>query len=230
MANINIALLRSDIEDRLDNEVLFEQIPESVRQKLVSIPRVTRAMNQAMVLFARDADPATIQGLVTMEVLAPDTSIGAAGVAGNVKTYLWPLNAFTQRADGGLIKIILDEEEKYFDRNSNTSIESVRFQANNALYGNSHKVFHVDLVGKRIYTPSDVSVKARIVNNPLPITDSNQYDGNPDLPINDSFNQTFSDLAVQELKKMAVNYTNRERVIADTSLQAEPINTQGVPS
>lgn len=230
MSNINLPLLRSDIEDRLDNEVLFEQIPESVRQKLVATKRVTRAMNQALVLFARDADPATIQGFIEIVSLTADSNVGVAGVVGNLTTYLWPTNAFTPRSDGGLIKIILNEEEKYFDKNNNTSVDSVRFQANNALYGSDHKIFHVDIIGKRIYIPSGITPKARIVTTPVLITDADTYNSLPYIPISDAFNQTFSELAVQELKKMAVNYTNRERVIQDTSTASNPINVQGEPS
>ena len=229
MPNINIPLLRSDVEDRLDNQVLMEQIPEKVRQKLTSKKRITRAMNQALVLFVRDADAATIQGLVSNEDLNPDTDVGPLGdgVVGNVKTYLWPQNAFTARGDGGIIKIILDGEERYFDRNSNTSSESVRFQANNSLYGEAHKIFHVDLMGKRIYAPKVVDVSVRIVEEPDTITDDDTYGvgGPEEIPISDAFSQTFSELGVQELLKMAQNYQNRQRVIQDTG-NANQANTE----
>lgn len=229
MSDINISLLRADVLDRLDNSVIGQQVPEPLRQKLISKKRVTRALNQALILFLRDADPATVQKFQQKVDLVADTEVGTNGVVNNVTTYNWPVEAFTARADGGLIKIILNDAEKYFDPSNNTLIESVRSQANNTLYGSGQAVFHVDLVGKRIYVPSDVTASVRVITEPEVINDDDEYGEvvAPDpvieeIPISDTFAQTLSELAIQELIKATQNYANRQRVVSDTANQAAP--------
>lgn len=226
MPNINIPLLRADVLDRLDNTVIGQQLPEVLRQKLISTPRVTRALNQALILFVRDADPSTLQKFQSLVSLQADSGIGTSGVVNNVTTYQWPSEAFTARSDGGLLKVILNGEEKYYDQTTNTSLESVRSQASNSLYGATQPVVHVDLLSKRIYVPSAVTVEARVITEPHQLTDSDTYGsdaGAPsDIPISDSFAQTLSELATQELIKMTQNYANRQRVINDTASQASP--------
>lgn len=226
MPNIDISLLRSDVLDRMDNLVAGEQLPEKLRQKLKSNKRVSRAMNQALILFVRDADRATVSGFARKVILQPDTQIGLMndGVVNNVTTYLWPDDSFEERVDGGLVKIIQDEEERYFDRLNNTDLESVRYIAQSSFYGPSHKVFHVDLEGKRIYAPSDVTMAARIITTPDSINDDDEYGaaGASELPISDTFSQTLSEIALQELIKMGTNFANRERVLNDTMQATQP--------
>lgn len=207
--NINIPLLRADIADRLDNETILGGLPEAIRQKLTSTKRITQAMNQAFSMFIVGADLSSIPALLVNTELLPDESVGDAndGVVGNVTTYLWPEDAFTAREEGGLIKMILDGEEKYYDAMINTGLESLRFQSNNSLYGSSQKIFHVDVSGRRIYAPKDTTIAVRIIQNPEQITDEDTYgdtvDAPEELPVHEVYRKTISDIAIRELKSMA---------------------------
>lgn len=230
MSNIQISKLRADVLDRMDNLVQSNQLSESIRQKLKSEKRVTHALNQALTLFVRDADRATVHGFAKKVSLTADADIGTAGVVNKVTTYSWPTDSFEERPDGGLVKMILNDEERYYDKLNNTELESVRYMAQSSYYGDSHPVFHVDQEGKRIYVPENVTAEARIIAIPDQIQDDDTYGtgGEPpsEIPISETFLQTLSELGLQELIKMAQNYTNRERVMSDTMQTPTPVQQQ----
>lgn len=226
MGNINIDELKDDILDRMDNSVIGQELPEQMRQKLKSPQRILRAMNQALSLFAKDADAASLTDLQEIVSLTADSDVGTAGTVNNVTTYKWPDTAYAVRPDGGLMKVILDDEEHYFDPRHNTPIESVRFQASNSLYGNDQPVFHVDVTSKRIYIPDGLEAEALVITQPAAISydtegDTYTYDSGSSMPVDEVYAQTLSELALQEMRKMSINFQNRERVISDT--------TQGAP-
>lgn len=219
MANILVSDLREDVLDRLDNLVVSRQIPEAMRIKLRATSRVTKAMNQALTLFVRDADLSTISQLLSVATLVADPDIGTAGVSGGIKTYLWPTNAFEERGNGGLNKIILNDVEYEITPTAAFSLESLRYMANSAFYGADYEAFSLDYENKRIYTPENVVAKARIVEYPESINDDDTYgDSAPvaNLPLSDTFLQTLSEFAVQELIKMGKTISTRPQAIEDT--------------
>lgn len=224
MGKININELKDDILDRMDNSVIGQELPEQMRQKLKSPQRILRAMNQAVSLFVKDADAASLTDLQEIVSLTADSNIGTSGTVNSVTTYQWPDTAYAVRPDGGLMKVIMDDEEHYFDQRHNSPLESVRFQADNSLYGNDQPVFHVDISAKRIYIPEGITAEAFIITQPDSITYSDpdyQYDAGSELPIDEVYAQTLSELALAEMRKMSINFQNRERVINDT-MQGAP--------
>lgn len=234
MPDINIAELRSDVLDRMDNSVILQDLPEGLRIKLQSETRVTYALNQGILLFCRDADPSTISQLVSIVTASADTNIGSGGdgVAGGMKTYLWPSDAFGERRDGGVIKLIINEKEHAITAQTRVSVNTLRYMGSSPLYEDSHDSFAIDIENKRIYTLSGATLKARIVEEPGKVDDNDQYvpDSTSTIPISNTFIQTISQMAFQELIKMGQNFSNRNAAInATTDGQPATPEQEGQP-
>src|SRR5699024_6151823 len=152
-----------------------------------------------------------------------DSEIGenGDGLSEGIVTYLWPEDAFDERPNGGLLKIILDYVEKNINAENRIDLESLRYQANSSYYSDN-KVFSIDEFNKRVYVPDGIAVKARIISVPKAIDDNDQYGAGVEsistLPISEAFQQTLSELSFQELIKTVQNYANRERVLEDSGV------------
>lgn len=118
------------------------------------------AMNQALLAFSRDADPATLLEFHRNVDLQEATNNNSVSV------YDWPKTAYEERPDGGLVLLQLDGEDFYYDPTVNSRLDTVKEMAQNPFYGDNHPVYHVDLTSKRIYVPEGSNVKARIITEP----------------------------------------------------------------
>lgn len=201
MANINIKILRDDVKDRLDNEVLTGSLPENLKKKAVSIKRITKSINNALSLFVSGADPSAIAELITTQALV------SPAIQGNLSVYNWPTASFTARPNGGLLKVVVNGIEMDFNPNTNPPLEGLRYQAGSSFYGDSFTNFHVDLMAKRVYAPKSATVGVVFVSTPLEVTDGNTYNLLATLPINDIYYGAFSDLVVMDVKKSLLNFS-----------------------
>lgn len=224
MPQLNIADLRADTLDRLDNAVQAAQLSEPQRSKLRGTKRVTYAMNEAFSLFVRDADPEVLADMQEVATLSADTSVGSSGVTGNVKVYKWPDSAYSIRRRGGLLQMILEGAEYEPDLFNQKSLETLRHIADSLLYGADYHAFRVDFDNRRIYTPKDLAAKARIIKEPTEITTGDAYgSGGPaTLPVPSTFKQSLSQMAFQELIKMGQNPNSRANTMLDTATDVQP--------
>lgn len=208
MPNINAQDLKFDILDRLDSSVLVQELSDSIRKKLSGDLRLVRAINLANLEFARDADTKALSQLVNIVLPTADPNIGASGVVDGMTTYVWPTDAFQERNDGGVVNVILNDYEYSLEEAS--PLNSVRMQAASTFYGNGQKVFAYDLPRKRLYAPSGLTVETRIIKIPAEITSVEatrlDTDGvttiDNDLPVDKSYTETLSVLALKELLRM----------------------------
>lgn len=199
MANIKAIDLKYDILDRLDNAVIGAQIPDVMRKKLQSDLRIQRAISMAYLEFARDADVKALSGLTEVTSPVADATVGTNGVTDNLKTFSWPAAAFQERNDGGIVNVILDEYE--YALNEATPLSSVRQQAASTFYGDKQRVFAFDLERKRLYAPSGLTVKTRIVKTPAEIT---AIEAATELLVDSSYTETLSGLALRELLRVGM--------------------------
>lgn len=213
MADISVSALRDDILDRLSNMRIAEEIPESLRVKLRGTTRVTKAMNQAIAVFARDGNAAMLSGL--QAEVSPPLDKTASGV----KHYGWPATAYSARAEGGVIKVILDDEEFSLEAGVAVTEEDIRYYAGSDLYGTSFRAFYVDFQNRRFAVPEGVTFETRVIQRPDPVNDSNEYGsgGDTEVPIDEVFIGDLSLIGLHELVKMAGNFAGREQVLAATA-------------
>lgn len=161
MANLLLADIKADVLDRMDNSVLSGSMSEANRTKLSATKRLNNAIREAFAQFVISADLKAISQMIEFVSLVESTDI--TDVEG-ASTYDWPLRAYQERADGGLVSVIINGQER--QARESTPIESLRMQANNSFYGTAQKVFTLDPANRRVYAPSGVTARARIVAEP----------------------------------------------------------------
>lgn len=222
MANIQSYKLAADVIDRLDNAVLSGQVNDAMRRKLIAPVRILHSINQAYLIFVSKSDPAALHQLSGIVPLVADTNIPASG---NLSTYTWPATAFQERIDGGIINIILNDREYLLEEA--TPLQSVRMQAKSVYYGDSQEVFAYDLQQKRVYAPSALTVKARVITTPEALTtiENVPVPGPTDvveLKIDEVYMETISLLATRELLKAGENPDNIGIIAQDNPVTLQP--------
>jgi hypothetical protein len=212
MANINISTLRDEVLDRLDNSVVAQAMNENIRQKLHATGRVTRAMNMALLLFVKNGAANSIAEFIKTKELVP------LSTPFELSYHDFPGDMFQERIYGGMLTITLDGEDFEVTPENNMSIESIRYQAESALYGSDYKGFSINERTQRIYVPEGVNATLHYVAYPETITATDTYPGNTDapseLPINQSFLEPIATLTFSELLAMGTNKQQRPSVIS----------------
>lgn len=156
--NILYQDLLSDIKDRLQHQVGRMVISEEERQLLLAPERLAVAATEALLRLAVNAEASAVPDLVTSYTPT------AARTFRDVAVYAFPEQTFSERPDNGILTLVIGGEELPWDENS--SLESVIFRANNAIYGTCEPCFNYDDIKKRLYVPCEVSVSMEIVNIP----------------------------------------------------------------
>lgn len=147
--NILYQDLIDDIEDRLQH-MTGTVIQEETRQLLLAPERLARSCTQALLSFIKVAEASVIPALVLEQTLSAERTYR------NVSSYKFTENTFAERADNGMLSVIINGEELPWEQVS--SYESVIFRANNVIYGDDDPCFNYDDFKKRIYTPDGVTV------------------------------------------------------------------------
>lgn len=226
MANITSQILAADIIDRMDNSVLNGEVADPLRQKLVAPTRLLQAINLAYIIFVSKSDPAALHQLAASVLLPADEQ--SSPTVNGLKTYEWPITAFQERVDGGILNVTLDGVE--FSLNEATPLSSVRMQCSSILYGTAQPIYAYDLKQKRIYAPKDVIIKTRVISTPAKITALDAMPAEPTpgdlaartLYIDEAYLATVSLLAHKELLKGTENPNNLGIIAQDT-----PVTTTG---
>jgi hypothetical protein len=134
-------------------------------------------MNEAVTFFVSRAQVPmnALSGFIN-PIFYPLRPSPYQGFSDAIKSYLWPETAMRTRADGGLIRLIVDGEiinpEILSDpRTVQVRLSSLQNQAaNTLLYGTSHRNAVADLLSAQIHAPANVSMEAQIIETPEPIS------------------------------------------------------------
>lgn len=160
MPTLSYLEVESDIQDRLQRLVDNGHITESERQLLISPSRIVESTNAGLLLFCLQADPAAHSDLVSVVTLSSaDTFNGVAG-------FEYPATAYTERADRGILSVIVAGNE--LGREEMVSYNTVEQRSNSSFYtGNKSISYNLNDSKKRIYAPSNFVVKAKIFLRPV---------------------------------------------------------------
>lgn len=214
MRKIKVDDLISDVVERMDDFAILNNLPNAIRQKKTALNRVVFAINQAIIQFCRERNPAALVGYVENVDLIEDEGASNA----EYKVYNWPANAVESREDGGLVVLLLDGEDFRWVPQGDVNliqsdIESIKQQARNTLmYGPGTRNAAVDVISKRIYVPADVTVEARIITKPDIIEDDDGSWEPAELEIDEAYQEELAARATRQLVDNIASLTGGQPV------------------
>jgi len=212
MGNIQVDTVKADVKDRLDNMVERQQVSQPVRNKLMLGKRFAYAIDDAYSRFLVKSKPELLSQLTKKEAASVDTSVnetsvGAGdgdGIVGNLKTYIWPTDAYGAREEGGVLNYVINDTE--LRASHSLPYISLKDAVDSPYYGSDADLFTIDLRNKRIYAPVNTSVALRYIQVPQTVAD----DSITELKIDTAYRSDITNMTLQSLMQAYRNEQESE--------------------